>query len=350
LEKNTNINIIDIHKNYNKVEVLKGINLEIKNEFFTLLGSSGCGKSTLLNIIAGLDCQDRGDIILNGNNINYIPANKRSINTVFQNYALFPHIPVYKNIAFGLLARKIKKDVAYKKVKDFMDLLFISELWERYPEELSGGQQQRVALARAIINEPDILLLDEPMSALDAQLRKYLQEELKALQKKINTTFILVTHDQEEAMTCSDRIGIMKDGLMVQVDTPRNLYNNPVNKFVASFIGLNNIFDGKKIENKIETPVGLLNVQPEPEWEEGSISIRPEKIQLCESSQNDNNRIRGKIQSVIFKGGFYDLFIKPEISTIDNFLIRVRSYLSTKFNDNENIGLFFPPPELIALN
>jgi spermidine/putrescine transport system ATP-binding protein len=231
-----------------------------------------------------------------------------------------------------------------------MNLVHVTELSDRNSEQLSGGQKQRVALARALVNEPEIILLDEPMSALDVQLRKYLQEELRNIQKKINTTFILVSHDQEEAMVVSDRIGVMNEGKMIQIDSPYNLYNKPINKFVASFMGLNNIFDGKKIENKIETPVGLLDVLPEPEWEEGSLSIRPEKIQICESSLNENNKIRGNIQNIIFKGSFFELFVKPEKTTKDNFLIRVRSFLSVRFNNNENIGLFFPPKELVSLN
>ena len=235
----------NIVKEFDGQIVLKGINLDIyKNEFVTLLGPSGCGKTTLLRILGGfLDC-DEGSVIFNGEEISKTPAYHRPINTVFQKYALFPHLNVYENVAFGLKIKKVPNDLIEPKVNRMIGLVGLDGFQNKDVTLLSGGQQQRVAIARALVNEPDVLLLDEPLSALDAKLRKEMQQELKRIQQEVGITFIFVTHDQEEALTMSDKIVVLKDGVIEQIGTPTEIYNEPKNKYVAKFIGESNIVDG----------------------------------------------------------------------------------------------------------
>ena len=225
--------------------VLKGINLDIyENEFVTLLGPSGCGKTTLLRILGGFLEQDQGSVIFDGEDISSVPAYKRPINTVFQKYALFPHLNVFENVAFGLKIKKTPEDIIESKVNRMIQLVGLDGFQKRDVTLLSGGQQQRVAIARALVNEPDVLLLDEPLGALDLKLRKEMQHELKRIQQEVGITFIFVTHDQEEALTMSDKIVVMKDGNIQQIGTPTEIYNEPVNEYVANFIGESNILDG----------------------------------------------------------------------------------------------------------
>ena len=235
----------NIVKEFDGQVVLKGINLDIyKNEFVTLLGPSGCGKTTLLRILGGFLQQDEGDVIFNNEVINNVPPHKRPINTVFQKYALFPHLNVYDNVAFGLRIKKMDEKLIEPKVNRMLELVGLDGFQKKDVTLLSGGQQQRVAIARALVNEPDVLLLDEPLSALDAKLRKEMQHELKRIQEEVGITFIFVTHDQEEALTMSDKIVVMKDGFIEQVGTPTEIYNEPANEYVANFIGDSNIIDG----------------------------------------------------------------------------------------------------------
>ena len=235
----------NIVKNFDGQIVLKGINLDIyENEFVTLLGPSGCGKTTLLRILGGFLEQDEGHVIFNGEDISGVPAYQRPINTVFQKYALFPHLNVYDNVAFGLKIKKMSKELIEPKVNRMLQLVGLDGYQKKDVTLLSGGQQQRVAIARALVNEPDVLLLDEPLSALDAKLRKEMQKELKRIQQEVGITFIFVTHDQEEALTMSDKIVVLKDGLIEQVGTPTEIYNEPANRYVANFIGESNIIDG----------------------------------------------------------------------------------------------------------
>ena len=236
------IELKSLSKNYEDQQVLKGIDLTIhKNEFLTLLGPSGCGKTTTLRIIAGFEEPSGGEVLFDGVDISKIPSYKREVNTVFQKYALFPFLDVYDNIAFGLKIKKMDKAMIDHKVKKMLDLVGLTGFDNRDVTSLSGGQQQRVAIARALVNEPKVLLLDEPLGALDAKLRKGMQTELKKIQKEVGITFIFVTHDQEEALSMSDTVVVMNEGIIQQVGTPEDIYNEPENRFVASFIGESNI-------------------------------------------------------------------------------------------------------------
>ena len=243
-----NQNIIEIQgvsKVYGDNTVLDNLSLNIrKNEFLTLLGPSGCGKTTTLKIIAGFETADSGKVIFNGSDISNIPPYKRQLNTVFQKYALFPHMNIYENIAFGLKIKKLPKDEIDKKVREMLKMVSLEGFEKRSVDSLSGGQQQRVAIARALVNEPKVLLLDEPLGALDLKLRKEMQLELKKIQKRLGITFIFVTHDQEEALTMSDTIVVMNKGKIQQMGSPEDIYNEPANAFVADFIGESNILNG----------------------------------------------------------------------------------------------------------
>ncbi len=243
-----------IEKSFGKTPVLRGISLKVKKgEFITFLGSSGCGKTTTLRIIAGLEMPDRGEVFINGVCVNRLPPEKRSVNTVFQNYALFPHMNVTENIAYGLKIKRTKKKEIQDRVAEALELIQLSDYGKRMPSELSGGQKQRVAIARAIVNNPEVLLLDEPLGALDLQLRRQMQLELKKLQKQLGITFLYITHDQEEAINMSSRIAVMRDGKFEQIGTPDEIYHHPKTSYVAQFVGSANILKGKisKAENGI---------------------------------------------------------------------------------------------------
>ena len=243
----TGLALKGIDKSFGEVQALKDVSLDVcEGEFFTLLGPSGCGKTTLLRIIAGLELSDRGEVILGGEDITTLPATKRQVNTVFQSYALFPHLTIFENVAFGLRSRKYPKHEVENRVSKRLEMLGLQEMSDRHPHQLSGGQQQRVALARALVNEPKVLLLDEPMSALDAKLRAQVQVELRRLQRKLGQTFILVTHDQSEAMVVSDRIAVMNQGKIIQFGSPKEVYEQPKTRFVAEFLGAANLLQGRK--------------------------------------------------------------------------------------------------------
>ncbi len=232
----------NVHKSFGGTEVLRGIDLQIERaEFLTILGSSGCGKTTSLRLIAGLEQPDVGEILLEGSDITHLEPNKRNVNTVFQNYALFPHMNVADNIGYGLRIRKVPKAEIAQKVQAMLDLVQLSGYEKRMPDQLSGGQRQRIAIARAVINEPKVLLLDEPLGALDLKLRRQMQLELKRLQKQLGITFIYITHDQEEAINMSDRIAVMHEGVLEQVGTPNEIYYHPATSYVADFVGNANI-------------------------------------------------------------------------------------------------------------
>ena len=238
------LSLNQVTKRFGTVDALKGISLDVKKgEFLTLLGPSGCGKTTTLRIIAGLETPDSGSVLLQGKDVTHWEPNKRNVNTVFQNYALFPHMDVFHNISYGLKLKKEKKSMIKQKVQEMLDLVQLSGYEKRMPAQLSGGQKQRVAIARALVNNPGILLLDEPLGALDLQLRRQMQGELKRLQQHLGITFIYITHDQEEALNISDRVGIMNSGSLEQLGTPDDVYERPSTPFAARFIGLSNIFD-----------------------------------------------------------------------------------------------------------
>ena len=257
---NTIISFKDVIKRYDDDDpVLKEINFDIEEgRFYTLLGPSGCGKTTILRIIAGFTDVSEGDIFFEGKRMNDIPANKRQVNTVFQDYALFPHMNVFENVAFGLKIKKLSKKEIEKKVLEALKLVQLPGYENREITEMSGGQRQRVAIARAIVNEPKILLLDEPLSALDLKLRTDMQYELRALQKRLGITFIFVTHDQEEALAMSDEIFVMNKGKIVQSGTPVDIYDEPINHFVADFVGESNIVAGEMVEDNLVKFVGKI--------------------------------------------------------------------------------------------
>jgi spermidine/putrescine transport system ATP-binding protein len=302
------IELKNLSKRYEDNQVLDNLSLDIKkNEFLTLLGPSGCGKTTTLKIIAGFEYADEGEVLFEENNITDIPPYERQINTVFQKYALFPHMNIYENIAFGLKIKKLPKDEIDKKVKDMLKLVALEGFEKRKVESLSGGQQQRVAIARALVNEPKVLLLDEPLGALDLKLRKEMQMELKKIQKKLGITFIFVTHDQEEALTMSDKIIVMNKGKIQQMGTPQDIYNEPENSFVAKFIGESNIFDGVMLEDYIVKFCGKTFKCVDKGFEKNEeieVVIRPEDIKMVEP---EKGMLKGKVTSVLFKGVHYEI-------------------------------------------
>lgn len=284
------VEIEGVNKIYGTNHVVKDLNLSIEEgEFLTLLGSSGCGKTTTLRMIAGFEEPTTGTIMVEGERVEDKEPFERNVNTVFQSYALFPHKTIYDNIAYGLKMKKVPKAEIKKRVCEMMEMVQLSGFEKRYPAQMSGGQKQRVAIARALINRPRVLLLDEPLGALDLKLRKQMQLELKRLQKKLNITFIYVTHDQEEALTMSDRIAVMHDGIIDQLATPAEIYEHPATKFVATFIGETNIYDGciTKIENGIATLTlenGAVSVKCPKDFsllEYATISVRPEKMKFA---------------------------------------------------------------------
>lgn len=329
------IELKDIIKEFDDEVILNNINFYVReNEFVTLLGPSGCGKTTTLRIIGGFETPTNGSVYFNGHNINNIPSHKRQINTVFQKYSLFPHLNVYENIAFGLRIKKIKETEINEKVKIMLKLVGLVGFEKRNVNSLSGGQQQRIAIARALVNEPKVLLLDEPLGALDLKLRKEMQIELKNIQKKIGITFIYVTHDQEEALTMSDTIIVMNNGVIQQIGSPIDIYNEPKNAFVADFIGESNIIDGVMLEdykvffcNKTFECLDKGFNKNEPV----DIVIRPEDIVI---TSKEKGLITGTIKSVIFKGVHYEIVINSKY-----FDFTVHSTLSSNIGDEVGISL-----------
>ena len=289
-------------KSYGETQVLYDVDLFVqKGEFFTLLGPSGCGKTTLLRIIAGLEMADNGSVMIGQKDYTRVPANRRPVNTVFQSYAMFPHLTVLENVCFGPISRKVPKAIAIEKAKKTLDLVKLVGFESRKPDKLSGGQRQRVALARALVNEPELLLLDEPMSALDAKLRVEVQIELRQIQQRLEKTFIMVTHDQQEALTVSDRMAVMGMGQIAQFGTVREVYDHPLTRFVADFLQTENFLKAERTaDREIKTFYGRWTLTEEIPWEWGTISIRPEKLKLVsEASQAD---FKAKVIASIYKG------------------------------------------------
>ena len=304
------INLTGISKSYGDHVVLDDLNLYIReNEFITLLGPSGCGKTTTLRIIGGFEAPDAGNVVFDGKDITSLPPNKRNLNTVFQKYALFPHMSIAENIAFGLRIKKKSKEYINDKIRYALKLVNLEGFENRSIDSLSGGQQQRIAIARAIVNEPKVLLLDEPLGALDLKLRQDMQYELIRLKNELGITFVFVTHDQEEALTISDTIVVMNQGYIQQIGTPEMIYNEPVNAFVADFIGDSNIINGTMIQDKV---VEILGVKI-PCVDEGfgcntpvDVVIRPEDVEITEPGAGFMD---GDIVSIIFKGVHYEISI-----------------------------------------
>lgn len=330
----------DIKKSFDQSEVLNNINLYIlKNEFVTLLGPSGCGKTTTLRIIGGFETPDSGDVFFEGTRINDLPPYQRKVNTVFQRYALFPHMNVYDNIAFGLKIKKLDKLTINKKVDEMLELVNLNGFQKRSVESLSGGQQQRVAIARALVNQPEVLLLDEPLGALDLKLRKEMQIELKNIHSRTGITFVYVTHDQEEALTMSDTIVVMNNGKIQQIGTPEMIYNEPKNSFVADFIGESNILHGKMLKDYC---VSFANHDFEcvdsgfAQGEEIDVVIRPEDIKLV---GEDKGMLTGTVRSVTFKGVHYEMVIQSE-----NINWTIHSTLMEKVDTK--VGLVINPNDI----
>ena len=308
MEKDRLVLIKNVSKEFDGVEVLSNINLYIKrNEFVTLLGPSGCGKTTLLRLLGGFEAPTSGDILFEGKSIVDVPPYKRRLNTVFQRYALFPHYDVFDNVAFGLKIKKLPKDEIKKKVEEKLALVGLSGYEKRSVDTLSGGQMQRVAIARALVNEPEPLLLDEPLGALDLKFRKEMQLELKRMQKQLGITFVYVTHDQEEALSMSDTIAVMDSGRILQIGTPQDIYNEPINSFVADFIGESNIIPGIMKEDYLVhfsdkdfrcVDRGYNNDDPI------MVVVRPEDVKLVPPTENT---INGVVTSIVFMGVHYEI-------------------------------------------
>lgn len=340
MEDNAIIKLNNIVFNYDGENILDGINLEIKDkEFLTLLGPSGCGKTTTLRLIGGFIFPNSGNIYFNNQKINDLPPYKRKVNTVFQRYALFLHLNVFENVAFGLKLKKLPKKEIKKRVYEMLEIVNLKGFEKRKPHQLSGGQQQRVAIARALVNYPRVLLLDEPLGALDLKLRKEMQIELKNIQKKLGITFIYVTHDQEEALSMSDRIVVMNDGEIQQIGTAKDIYNEPQNAFVADFIGESNIIDGIMIKDMLVSfadcefecvDKGFKDNQPV------DVVIRPEDIKIV---SKDVSKLNGIVDSVIFKGVHYEIII-----TSNNLQWIIHSTKNAKMGSN--VGITFEPEDI----
>ncbi len=316
------VSLTDLSKSYDSEYALQPTSLTVQDgEFLTLLGPSGCGKTTLLRLLAGFETPDSGEIMLNGRLVNHLTPDQRHVNMVFQSYALFPHMTVFDNVAFGLRCQGTPEHRIIERVNEVLRMVKLSELAQRKPDKLSGGQQQRVAMARAVVNEPQVLLLDEPLSALDYHLRRKMQVELKALQRRLGITFIMVTHDQEEALSMSDRIVVMNHGYIEQIGTPRDIYEEPVNLFVAQFVGVANILsktvlmaNDKTIEVDVAgTRVHFINRKQYQAGDAVNIVIRPEDIKVWNvrevSSQSKHEYIPAIVEEVIYKGSTVDLIV-----------------------------------------
>ena len=333
------INIEHVSKRFGDKTVLNDVNLCVrKGEFVTILGPSGCGKTTLLRLIAGFQTASEGVITLSGQDVTQVPPHERPVNTVFQKYALFPHLNVYNNIAFGLKLKKLPQASIEKKVKQALRMVGMTDYEYRDVDSLSGGQQQRVAIARAIVNEPEVLLLDEPLAALDLKMRKDMQMELKEMHQKLGITFVYVTHDQEEALTLSDTIVVMSEGKIQQIGTPTDIYNEPINAFVADFIGESNILNGWMIKDK---QVSFCGHEFEcvdkgfGEQTQVDVVIRPEDIYIFDPSEAA--QLTGVVTSAIFKGVHYEMLVQ----TKEGYELMVQDYHC--FEAGREVGLLVKP-------
>ena len=332
----------NIQKGFGDKVVLDDISFYVnKGEFLTLLGPSGCGKTTLLRLLAGFGNTDSGEILINGENITNVPPHERPVNTVFQRYALFPHLDVYENIAFGLKLLKVPTDEIDKKVRRVLKMVSMTDYEDRDVESLSGGQQQRVAIARAIVNQPKVLLLDEPLAALDLKMRKDMQIELKEMHRKLGITFIYVTHDQEEALTLSDTIVVMNEGKIQQIGTPTDIYNEPQNAFVADFIGESNILNGKMIKDKVVEFVGHEFECVDEGFGENvdvDVVVRPEDIYIM--NRTEGAQFTARVKSCTFKGVHYEMFV----DTDKGYELMIQDY--NAFEPGAEVGLLIRPADI----
>ena len=344
MKKEVIINLTDVSKSYDGELILDHINLKIHDkEFVTLLGPSGCGKTTTLRIIGGFEVPDTGDVQFDGKSVKDVPPHERPVNTVFQKYALFPHLNVFENVAFGLRLKKTPESEIRTKVREMLALVNLKGFERRRVTTLSGGQQQRVAIARALVNEPEVLLLDEPLGALDLKLRKDMQNELKKIQKTTGITFIYVTHDQEEALSMSDTVVVMANGQIQQIGSPTDIYNEPENAFVADFIGESNIVDGVMLEDRRVrfsghtfdcVDSGFGNNKPV------DVVVRPEDVDVVTP---DKGMLQGTVTSVTFKGVHYEIIVD-----INGFKWMIQT---TDFvGEGEHIGLYIEPDAIHIMN
>ncbi len=337
MTKQNIIELKNIFVSFGEEKVLDGLNLDIRDkEFITLLGPSGCGKTTTLRIIAGFLDADAGEVVFEEKNINGVPSYKRQVNTIFQRYALFPHLNVYENVAFGLRVKKLKEDEIKKIVTEMLHLVNLDGFERRSISTLSGGQQQRVAIARAIANKPKVLLLDEPLAALDLKLRKDMQKELRRIQRQLGITFVFVTHDQEEALTMSDRVVVMNKGKIQQIGTPQDIYNEPENAFVADFIGESNILDGIMKKDFVAEFSGHVFECLDKGFNDNEnvdVVVRPEDVDIVPA---DKGMLTGTVTSVDFLGVHYEIIVdiggfKWMIQTTDECFV------------GDNVGLYIEP-------
>ncbi len=348
------IELQNIVKGYGNTTVVKHVHLTIGDgEFFTLLGPSGCGKTTLLRMIAGFHDPDSGDIFFDDSSILNLPAHKRNTGMVFQNYALFPHLTIFENVAYGLRARKISQAEIDTRVKEVLDAVQLFEMAKRYPRQLSGGQQQRVALARALVIRPHVLLMDEPLSNLDAKLRVSMREEIRRIQKELGITTVYVTHDQEEAMAVSDRIAILHDGILQQVDNPRQIYFTPKNRFVAQFMGVCNFFEGTcqsfDIANNLCTvqchdKVFQINTTDKPEHNV-LFMLRPDWLHMGSSS--DENSFQGVVKEVSFLGTLTVYYVEALGQTLRIDVSAHNNIVAAHVGDTVTIGFAHNAPVMV---
>ena len=340
------IEIKNVSKSFGEKCILRDVSIYVKQgEFLTLLGPSGCGKTTLLRMIAGFGSPDSGEILINGTDITNMPPHERPVNTVFQRYALFPHLDVYENIAFGLKLQKVPEAEIEKRVRKVLKMVSMTDYEDRDVESLSGGQQQRVAIARAIVNQPKVLLLDEPLSALDLKMRKDMQIELKEMHRKLGITFIYVTHDQEEALTLSDTIVVLDDGNIRQIGTPTDIYNEPQNAFVADFIGESNILNGKMIKDKLVEFAGHEFECVDEGFGENvdvDVVVRPEDIYI--TNKLDSAQFTAKVKSCTFKGVHYEMFV----DTDKGYELMIQDY--NAFEPNAEVGLIIRPADIQVMH
>ncbi len=347
------VELRQVTKKFGQVTAVDQVNLQIRDgEFFSMLGPSGCGKTTSLRMIAGFEMPTAGQVFIEGEPQGYLPPYQRPVNTVFQHYALFPHMTVYQNVAFGLEMQKVSKDEIKERVAQALEMVHLSGMENRRPKQLSGGQQQRVALARALVNRPKVLLLDEPLGALDLKLRKAMQVELKTLQDQVGITFVYVTHDQEEALAMSDRIAVMNQGKVLQLGTPEEIYEVPANRFVADFIGESNFIPGVIQKTGAEAEIKISDTEVVPvEWLEDGlaagdqvvISIRPEKIRIHPRGEAPTYpemcRVSGQIEKVIYLGTDTRYLVRLNEET--TVVVRLQNIISGggHFNEGDAVDI-----------
>ena len=345
-----------VTKRFGEQKAVDNITLDIRDgEFFSLLGPSGCGKTTLLRMIAGFDTPDEGRVIIGGKDMTQVPPYLRPVNTVFQNYALFPHMTVEQNIAFGLRMKKMPRDEIAKRVQWALELINLPGYEKRRTDQMSGGQRQRIALARALVNEPEVLLLDEPLSALDLKLRQELRVDLMNLQERLGITFIFVTHDQEEALVMSDRIAVMNKGRIEQLGPTEEIYELPKSAFVAKFIGDSNLIPAKALEpRKVKTPFGELELDKEDALTPGQevlLSIRPEKIRLFREKPNLPNVFRAKVDDIIYTGAEnqYVLWVDGQRLMCDTLNQDIQEPGHEEFTYDEEVWVALTPEKLVVI-